>query len=174
MVNSPRLWKYVDGRRKKDAVYSSPSQLWKACVSYFEWVTENPLKEEQVFSNGSRMTVNRPRAMTLEGLCIHLGISRKTWQNWRNRYTESGDISRLIEVVDNIIYSQKFEYAAVGMMNSSLISRDLGLADRSEITGRDGRAIQTETTFDLATMTDEELAAVQVLSAAARRNQSGD
>ncbi|SFE41875.1 hypothetical protein SAMN04488523_10749 [Sulfitobacter brevis] len=47
------------------------------------------------------------------------------------------------QTVDDVIYTSKFEGAAAGLLNSNLISRELGLTDRQEFTGKDGRAIRT-------------------------------
>ncbi len=42
-----------------------------------------------------------------------------------------------------MIFVQKFEGAAADLLNANIISRELGLADRQEHTGKDGGAIET-------------------------------
>jgi hypothetical protein len=59
-----------------------------------------------------------------------LDISKDTWVNYKER-------KGFLEVstrVEGIIYTQKFEGASVGAFNSSIIARDLGLKDNSELT----------------------------------------
>jgi len=42
------------------------------------------------------------------------------------------------------MYALKFEAAAGGLLNPNIIARDLGLAERTELTGRDGEPIKTQ------------------------------
>ena len=48
--------------------------------------------------------------------------------------------------MEEIIRQQKFEGAAANLLNANIIARDLGLADKAEITGRDGGPIETKMT----------------------------
>ena len=51
------------------------------------WIKDNPLKEEIAFhSNGkiTKTTISKTRAPTLESLSHWLGISIRTWRNYRN------------------------------------------------------------------------------------------
>lgn len=45
---------------------------------------------------------------------------------------------------EEIIRRQKFEGAAAEFLNANIIARDLGLADKSELTGKDGGAIEVK------------------------------
>mgnify|MGYP003643120134 CR=1 FL=1 len=106
--------------------------LYSACCEYFQWVEDNPLKEEKiaqfqgVFVKGD---VSKMRAMTIAGLCNFIDIAHQTWCDWR---TNRKDLSEVITRVDSIIYDQKFSGAAADLLNSNIISRDLGLADKTE------------------------------------------
>ena len=42
----------------------------------------------------------------------------------------------IIHKIEEIIYNQKFEGAAVGIFNSNIIARDLGLSDKKDIDHR--------------------------------------
>ena len=109
--------------------------MLEACEEYFQWVEDNPLKEEKVFhSNGdiTRATVAKLRAMTLIGLCRYLGITKETWRTWRN---ERHDLSGVIEWADGVMYEQKFTGAAADQLNSNIIARDLGLKDNHVLGG---------------------------------------
>ncbi len=123
-------------------IFDSPQELWDACVGYFDWAEENPLYEAKAFSTKDGIVVEalpKVRAMTLVGLTNFLDIGLKTWQDYRNR-EEYGDVC---ERVERVIYQQKFEYAAADMMNVALIARDLGLADKRELSGPNGGPIET-------------------------------
>lgn len=137
----------------RNPIFSNPEQLRNACYEYFEWVENNPLYEEKIFhSQGiiTKDTVTKMRAMTISGLCIFLDIDRTTWENYRNNH----DFFRITKEVEEIIYNQKFTGAAADLLNSNIIARELGLADKqqNEHTGVDGKpiahSVEIKVTFD--------------------------
>ena len=143
-----RLWE-ARSSAGRNPIFGTADDLWKACGEYFEWVVQNPLHEGKVTAYEGAVQITplaKMRAMTLGGLCIFLGISRDTWNEWRN--TRS-DLSQVIGDVEEIIREQKFTGAAAGLLNSNIIARDLGLAEKQEHTGKDGGPIETETRSDL-------------------------
>lgn len=132
-----QFWKV---RSSHGPIFATPDVLWEACTEYFEWVDAHPLYEPRAFSYQGEVKVEhieRMRAMTISGLCIFLDIARSTWDNYRER-DGFGDITAR---VDAIIRTQKFEGAAADLLNPSIIARELGLADKSEVTGKDGAAL---------------------------------
>ncbi|MNN83762.1 hypothetical protein D3C81_2008460 [compost metagenome] len=74
--------------------------------------------------------------MTIVGLCLHLGIHRHTWQNYR--ISEEFDL--VCDEIEDRMKQYKFENAVAGLMNPTLIARDIGLVDKQEIdlTSKDG------------------------------------
>lgn len=126
----------------RNPIFSDPEQLWAACVEYFEWVEANPLKEAQAFAYQGAVKIeelDKMRAMTIGGLCVFLDIDRKTWAE----YAKLQDFSPITTRVEEIIRDQKFAGASAGLLNANIIARDLGLADKSELTGRDGGPVET-------------------------------
>lgn len=116
-------------------IFASADDLWEACSEYFEWVEDNPLLEAQAFAYQGAVTLQelpKMRAMTLAGLCIFLDIDRTTW----GAYAAREGFTTVTTRVDEIIRTQKFEGASAGLLNPSIIARDLGLAEKSEQTGR--------------------------------------
>lgn len=135
-----RFWeaRSTHGRAPK---FASPEDIRSAAVEYFEWVDGNPLGEEKLFSyEGSivRGDMGRMQAMTLKGLCIFLDISFQGWSDYRLR----PDFIEVCEWVESVIYHQKFTGAAAGLLNPSIIARDLGLSDKTELTGKDGGPVE--------------------------------
>lgn len=115
--------------------FAEASDLWDACLEYFEWVERNPLQEAKVVQSAGKpkiIAVDKMRAMTIGGLCVFLDISHDTWSYWRNNRK---DLSDVIARVDQIIRTQKFEGAAADLLNANIISRELGLADKKELGG---------------------------------------
>lgn len=135
-----QFWK-VRSSHGRTPIFANAEDLWNACIEYFEWVDTNPLQESQAFAYQGDVqikTIPKMRAMTLAGLCIFLDINRSTWDEHRTREGFSDVTTR----VDEIIRSQKFEGAAAGLLNANIIARDLGLADKNELTGKGGDPVQ--------------------------------
>jgi hypothetical protein len=84
------------------------------------------------------------RAMTIEGLCIFLDIEQRTWLN----YTKREDFIPVTSRACEIIRTQKFAGAAADLLNANIIARDLGLADKNELTGKDGGALEVSDVSD--------------------------
>lgn len=136
-----QFWKVRSSHGRKP-IFANPDDLWNACVEYFDWVGKNPLYESQAFAYQGDVQIKeipKMRAMTLAGLCIFLDIARSTWDEYR---TKDDGFSEVSTRVDEIIRSQKFEGAAAGLLNASIIARDLGLADKNELTGKGGDPVQ--------------------------------
>lgn len=135
-----QFWKQRSSHGRKP-IFGNPEILWDACCEYFQWVEENPLKEAQAFAYQGSVTVHelsKMRAMTVAGLCIFLDISQETWGDYREREGFSDVAMR----ADEIIRTQKFEGASAGLLNANIIARDLGLADKSELGGKDGGPVR--------------------------------
>lgn len=119
--------------------------LLEACEDYFTWCEEHPLEEDKVFSyEGDTFhdSVSKLRAFTLNGLTLFIDVSDQTWINWRNNRP---DLLEVITWAEKTIRDQKFVAAAAGLLNANIISRDLGLADKTELTGPGGGPVQTIT-----------------------------
>ncbi|MGZ2449591.1 hypothetical protein ACVIRO_002345 [Rhizobium ruizarguesonis] len=135
-----QFWK-VRSSHGRNPIFATPDELWEGCLEYFEWVSKNPLKESQAFAYQGEVQIKeipKMRAMTLTALCIFLDIAMVTWSDYR---TKEG-FSRVTTQAEDIIRSQKFEGAAAGLLNANIIARDLGLADKNELTGKGGDPVQ--------------------------------
>lgn len=130
------FWK-IRSSHGRDPIFENPDQLWEAACEYFEWVEANPLWEDKVTSFqgiNKHEPIAKMRAMTISGLCLFLDIDQTTWR----AYGEKKDFSRIVTRAEEVIRSQKFAGAAADLLNANIIARDLGLADKSELTGKDG------------------------------------
>ncbi|MEI2388153.1 DNA-packaging protein [Breoghania sp. JC706] len=137
-----RFWEVRSSAGPKPK-FTVPEQLWNCCCEYFAWVEENPLFEDKLVAfqgSATHEAVARMRVMTLAGLCMFLDIDTTTWQTWRK---DRPDLSRVITRAEDVIRTQKFEGAAVDLLNANIIARDLGLADRSELSGKNGGPIRS-------------------------------
>jgi hypothetical protein len=132
-----QFWKARSTHGRKP-IFASADELFDAACEYFQWVDDNPLQKSIVYQ-GEVSTNPEPlmRAMTIEGLCIFLDIGRRTFGD----YEERDDYSLVTEAIKNIIRTQKLEGASAGLLNASIIARDLGLKDNADVTSG-GKPIQ--------------------------------
>ncbi|WP_228853260.1 DNA-packaging protein [Aegicerativicinus sediminis] len=109
----------------------SVDEIYEKAQEYIDYCRENPLYSQD-FKGRDASAVYYPkmRAMTIEGLCHHLGIVRKTWDNWK----KDPKYLHIITRVEQLIYVYKFEGAAADMLNANIIARELGLVDKKDIT----------------------------------------
>lgn len=137
-----QFWKARSSHGRKP-IFPTPDALWEACCEYFEWVEANPLQEAKAFAYEGAVTIAdlpKMRAMTLNGLCVFLDVDRKTWDYYR----ASEAYVQVCAQVDGIIREQKFTGAAAGLLNPVIIARELGLAEKQEFSGPDGKPIETK------------------------------
>lgn len=135
-----RFWEARSSHGAKPK-FENPEDLWSACVEYFNWVDENPLYKDQLVTFQGAAThepVAQMRAMTIAGLCLFLDVEERTWRDWRK---DRPDLIPIITRAEAVIYQQKFSGAAADLLNANIIARELGLADKSELTGKDGGPI---------------------------------
>ena len=126
-----QFWKQRSSHGRKP-IFATPDDLWDAACEYFEWVEANPLDETKLFSYEGEIiegTIPKMRAMTIQALCFFIGISRQGWSEYKAKH----DFSDIVEQIESVIFSQKFEGASAGFLNASIISRELGLADKQEL-----------------------------------------
>lgn len=126
---------YYDRLTRKPAIYLTPKDFLAAVADYFQWCEDHPLLESKTFCyKGDIVEHDEPRMrpFTKKGLCTHLGIPSSRLATYSKRGPEWEDA---MEMVEQAIYTQKFEGAAAGLLNSTIIIRDLGLAEKQEIGG---------------------------------------
>lgn len=149
---APKGNRFWEARSKsgRNPIFETEDQLWDACVEYFEWVMDNPLQEEKATQfQGAfvKDTVNKMRAMTLDGLCTFLDICDATWANYRSR----DDFLGVTRKVERIIRDQKFSGAAADLLNANIIARDLGLSDKQAVNlgGQKDNPVETKWTVEV-------------------------
>jgi DNA-packaging protein gp3 len=124
--------------------FETASDLQDACLQYFEWNESNPLYKDQLVTFQGTAThepVAQMRAMTIAALCMFIGVDVTTWRDW---HKTRPDLSPILIWAESVIYRQKFEGASADLLNSNIIARDLGLADKKELSGANGGAIETK------------------------------
>ena len=140
-----QFWKlrYKHGR---DVLFKSAKALWEAACEYFQWCDENPWIEEkqgqkyvkgEVIPEYEKKPTQRP--YTMAGLCLYLDCNEHYFWEFKKRLKKKDkDFSDVITRIEQVIYTNKFEGAAVGAYNANIIARDLGLVDKRDHSSQDG------------------------------------
>lgn len=142
---------YYERLTRKAPLYLTPEQFLREAADYFEWVDKHPLLEEKVFQYQGdivRADQAKMRPYTKQGLCTHLGMPASRLASYKAR---GEGWAEAVEMVEQVIYTQKFDGAAAGLLNASIISRDLGLAERTEVSGSTAEGA-VPVTFELVPM----------------------
>lgn len=123
---------------KRPAIFLTPEAFFAACVDYFKWAEKHPLLEAKSFMyRGAIVKAQEPkvRAFTKKQLATYLRIPEGRLDSYKKRGDEWAEV---MEMVEQIIYTQKFENAAAGLLNASIIGRDLGLTEKQELSAPGG------------------------------------
>ena len=137
-----QFWK-ARSKSGRDKIFATPEALWTAAVEYFEWSDANPLKEQKATQFQGEFIygeVTKMRAMTISAFCRFVHIDPTTWADYKIRE----DFIRITREIESIIYDQKFTGAAADLLNANLIARELGIAEKKEVSGPNGGPMQTE------------------------------
>lgn len=130
-----QFWK-LRSKHGRDTLFESPDLLWEAAEEYFEWCENNPLIEvDYKGKDAERVEIPKMRAFTLEGLCLYLGCNTAYFRNYLNQERkDEKDFSSVFTRIYETIRNQKFTGAASGFLNATIIARDLGLRESTDIT----------------------------------------
>ncbi|MFV0332410.1 MAG: terminase small subunit [Dysgonomonas sp.] len=131
-------------RREKDGrelIYSTPDKLLEEAYNYFDWCKSNPFHKREVLKGGIRageiVEVDIDRPYTIEGLCVYAGISVQTFFNYEQR----NDFFEVVTHIREVIRQNQLEGAIVEAYSPNIVARLLGLSDKKEITGQDGKEL---------------------------------
>ena len=127
-----KYWK-LRGKHGRDRIIEDPFLLSENIDEYFLWCLDNPII--QIDYRGKDLTeieLPLPRVFKKEELARFVGLSE--WRLLEDLKKISKDFSQVIKETENIIADQKYTYAVVGIFNSNIVSRDLGLTDKTDLT----------------------------------------
>lgn len=128
-----QFWKQRS-KHGRDKLFASPELLWEAACEYFQWCSDNPWeKVDFKGKDADEVRIPTERPLTINGLCLYLGCNPAYFRNFKGQERgKDKDFSAVISQIEETIYTQKFEGAAVGAFNANIIARDLGLADKQD------------------------------------------
>lgn len=124
-----QLWR-IRSTHGRDTIAEDPDKLKDSFIEFAEWSIEHPL-EQQDFAGGYAVIRKTPRPFTIKAFAVFCGASESWWRNFKQSQAvlKNPDFLTVIAWIEDVMYTQKFEGAAIGMYKENLISRDLGLRD---------------------------------------------
>lgn len=106
----------------------TPGDILVKSQEYITRCATDPLKQQDFRGKDIvEVSLDKMRAMSLEGLYFHLDISKDTWQNWKKDSKYLAIITR----VENLMFTYNFEGASANLLNQNIIARKLGIADNT-------------------------------------------
>jgi hypothetical protein len=140
-----RFWK---ARSEYDAeeLFADATLLWTAACDYFDWCDGSPLIDRVAGKDGKVIEKELIRAFTMQGLCNYMNCSVRRFDLLKEGLSEpcsekcklhcdSCNKNVVLEVVERIqdaIYQQKLEAAAAGLLNATIIGRDIGFTGKEK------------------------------------------
>lgn len=106
----------------------TPEKLYNKCNDYFNHVKNNPIiktKRETYKGEVKEYIEEIERPYTIEGLCIFLEISVKTFNYWN----DDEELCNIVTYAREIIRNDKLSGATAGVYNANIVIRDLSLRD---------------------------------------------
>lgn len=109
--------------------------LWEYGMIYFQWCDANPMQKPELIRSGADagkiIYLPIPRPYTDIGLCLHLGLTREWLYDVANQ-KENNDFKAAAQKLLQMIYTQKLEYAIVGIFSPVISAKVLGLKDNEK------------------------------------------
>lgn len=156
----------------KPRIIPDPQTMWELACLYFERVDETPLKKNDFIRGGENagktISVDAARPYTWSGFGDFLfekgiGGDRVIEDYRNNRRQNYNEFKPVVARIEQVMYTNKFDGAAVGTFNGNIIARALGLADaminenhnRNEEMGFDYSKLSAEALEEIASLQRE-------------------
>jgi hypothetical protein len=133
-----QFWK-LRSKHGRDKLFVTPDLLWEAAAEYFEHTDGRKwIKKDWVGKDAMQVERETETPYTWSGLCLYLGCSESYFREFKRDCAE--DFVTVLTRIEQTIYTQKFEGAAVGTFNANIIARDLGLRDGMNVATPEGES----------------------------------
>ncbi len=126
------FWK-ARSKSGRDTIFKTGEDMLDAAEEYAQWCEDNPLYKSEWKDKGlEEIPLRRP--YTLIGFCLFCGVNSVYFAQFKKSSAgKKGDFPKVIATIEEMIYNQKYEGAAVGHFKENLIARDLQLHDAQAI-----------------------------------------
>lgn len=128
------FWK-LRSKHGRDTLFTDPNKLWESAVEYFE-ATESRKWSKKDWVGKDAIEVDRKfdTPFSKSGLALFLDCDWRTIEALKQN--ENKDFLHIITRIEQIIYTQKIEGASVGAFNANIVARELGLAEKQDVTNK--------------------------------------
>ena len=122
-----------DGRNK---IFENADNLLLKINEYFDEVEDMTIDKPEMIKGGdlagTQVNLKIDDFPTKEELATFLGFAK--WESLKNYKEYSPDFLEVITWAETQIYNWKFKMTSIGVLNANIIARDLGLADKQDLT----------------------------------------
>lgn len=125
-------WWKMRSKHGRSRIIQDPNALLESAYEYFEATSNRTWKKKDwVGKDGVEVERESVTPFTKSGLCLFLDIDQ--WRTIESLKEVSTDFLQVITHIEKIIYTQKIEGASVGAFNATIVSRELGLAEKQDV-----------------------------------------
>jgi len=100
-------------------IFENPQQLWLAACTYFTYSTDTPV-HCWVFDRGRLVSEYKVQAMSARGLCLFLGVNKKTLSVYKKDPVFTDTVNR----INDVMFVHNFKHAAIGLLHGKIIAYD--------------------------------------------------
>lgn len=117
----------------------TPTEMLEKFGEYIKWAKENPITLGTTEENsnpkgdtyGKETKHDIPRRLSIQGFLVHLGVSECWWRQLDGcKLTD--EFSRVKDYIRTYCENYQKEMASAGIFNANIISRLLGLVEKTE------------------------------------------
>jgi hypothetical protein len=147
VTDEPIKGHYPKRHEGRALTFKTGAELAKACADYFVWLNANPFIRVKTFQYQGAIVQGEepvPRAPTVTGLALFLGVHRDSWYKW----SKDERFADVCAAVTDELDQNKIELAAAGMLESMFIGKLMGIADKVETTHSGSISQQSDEDLD--------------------------
>lgn len=157
-------------------LFSSPALLWEAACDYFEDCNNNPIETEDWVGKDAESVIRRkPLPYSLSGFRVWVGASKNWWSEFRKAREADKDEEFLgiISRIEDICFTQQYNGAAGGLYQQNIVSRALGLVEKTEGKTEVSGTVKTGPAIDYSKLSDGALRELAELVNRSGEGESG-
>jgi hypothetical protein len=132
-----QFWR-LRSKHGRDAIFTDPNVLLEAAYEYFEATNKRKWFKREAIKSGDKagtiIEIETETPYSDKGLCMFFGVHSQYLKDFKQSetYKSNPDFSLVIAHVEEVIDMQQMEGSVVGTFNPNIISRVLGLSDKTE------------------------------------------
>jgi hypothetical protein len=144
-------WWKRRSKHGRDKIFQTPKIMLQAAYEYFDDNAKNPWYKKEVVKSGelagSIIDVPAETPLSLRGLAMFWGVHTRYLEQFESDLSEEDRANpegfyAVITHIKDIIQRQQIEGATLGVYNGNIISRLVGLVEKTDVTSK-GKQIKS-------------------------------